>query len=518
MYSADNTLLEKQTANLSDIWGENLAISGLNFVNGLDSMTQEIYDFTFVVGKTDVPPGYRATGTNMSTEIQFIFENIDGFNSDLGTGLKDGDELGCVVIAGLLAGPQPIKCYLHVGPNYLDQPMIRVTNYRTIPAGTTVTVSVANIRNMGQTDINTAYAAVMLFYHDLSTQAYLYRPTSKLMLNTTTLSTVPFSTYLVSYPGNNVVLTPTTLNITLTPTYNVKTTDYFVLTFPMNTIDPFNPTTITCSNCQPQVYYKANVMRLYPNSAITAGTQISFSLTNFPTSAYAMYNNSLAIKCDGYLDGKQKNSQSVTIQRTVEKCTLSTVSITSVSSLNGGEVNVTYVFSFIMNIVVPVNGALSVTTPAAYGNLLTNNAICNTTIPYPAYCDISTANRIDIYLNGSVLDQTMTYKLWVTGLSNPNTNNMTNLTFQFTSYFDSNIYQSHRICENPILPPTIMMKSIRTCGFSFNVDFHNSNLDAKYNFLISCTDVIRANSVLYIYMHNNYNISNPISRRTCFSY
>lgn len=101
MYGADNTLLEKQTANLSDIWGENLAISGLNFVNGLDSLTQEIYDFTFLVGSTDVPPGYRATGTNMSTEIQFIFENINGFNSDLGTGLKDGDELGCIAIAGL---------------------------------------------------------------------------------------------------------------------------------------------------------------------------------------------------------------------------------------------------------------------------------------------------------------------------------------------------------------------------------------------------------------------------------
>jgi hypothetical protein len=336
MYGADGTLLEKQTANLSDIWGENLAISGLNFVNGLDSMTQEICDFTFVVGSTDVPPGYRATGTNMSTEIQFIFENVDGFNSDIGTGLNDGDELGCVVLAGLVAGPDPIKCYLHVGPSYLDQPMIRVVNYRTIPAGTTVTVSVANIKNMNSTDINTAYAAVMLFYHDLSTRAYLYRPTAKLMLNTTARSVVPFSSYVVSYPGNNVVLTSTTLTLTLTPTYNVKTTDYFVVTFPMNTIDPYNPTAISCSNCSVQMYYKANVMRIYLNTAITAGSQVVFTLNSFPTSAYAMYNKSLEIKTDGFLDGKQRNSQTLTIYRTVEKCTLSTVSITSVSSLNGG--------------------------------------------------------------------------------------------------------------------------------------------------------------------------------------
>lgn len=167
---------------------------------------------------------------------------------------------------------------------------------------------------------------------------------------------------------------------------------------------------------------------------------------------------------------------------------------------------------------MPVNGALSITSPTSYGNLITNTAKCNMTMPYPAYCDISTANRVDIYLNGSVLDQTMTYKIWVTGLSNPNTNNMTGLVFQFTSYFDSNIYRAHKICENPITPPTIMMKSIRNCGFSINLDFHNSGLNAKYNFLISCTDVIRTNSILYIYTHSNYNISNPISLRTCYSY
>lgn len=154
--------------------------------------------------------------------------------------------------------------------------MIRVVNYRTISAATTVTVSVANIRNMGPADINTAYAAVMLFYHDLSTQAYLYRPTSKLMFNTTTLSTTSFTSYLITYPGNNVVLTPTTLNLTLTPTYNVKTTDYFVVTFPTSTIDPFNPTAITCSNCQVQMYYKAGVMRIYPNTAIASGVTVSY--------------------------------------------------------------------------------------------------------------------------------------------------------------------------------------------------------------------------------------------------
>lgn len=73
MYGSGGVLLEKQTANLSDIWGHYFDIAGLNFVNGLDSSTQEIFDFTFRVGDQEIPPGYIATGTNMSSQIHFIF-------------------------------------------------------------------------------------------------------------------------------------------------------------------------------------------------------------------------------------------------------------------------------------------------------------------------------------------------------------------------------------------------------------------------------------------------------------
>ena len=518
MYDGSNTLLEKQTANLTDVWGQYLDIAGLTFVNGLDSLMNQIFDFTFIVGTAEIPPGYQATGTNMSSEIQFIFENMDGFNDDIGTGLGEGDELGCIVLAGLVPGPNPIKCALHLGSTYLDQPFIRVTNYRTIAAGTKVTISVANIKNLATLAINTVYAAVNLFYYNINEQAFLYRPISKLMLNTTDLATVPFTACNVSYPGNNVVLIPTTLNISITPTYNIKTTDYLVVTFPPNTIDPFNPTTVTCSNCIVYIYYKAGVIRLYPTIAITAGTAATFSLVGFPTSAYALPNVTLTFKIDGYLNGKQKNSNNVSLQRLVEKCVLSTGTITFVSSRNGGEVNVTYVFSFVLNIHVPVQGAITITVPSAYGNMLNNHATCNISLPSPSYCVVATPNRIDVYLNGTVADPLATYKVQVTGLSNPNVATMTGLDFTLTSYFDSNVYQSHKICENSISPPSIMQKSIRNCGFSLNVDFYNAGYPANYNFLISCTDVIRANSTLYIFLNSNYNVSNPVAARTCQSH
>lgn len=470
------------------------------------------------MGSAEIPPGYVATGTNMSSEIRYIFENMDGFSGDIGTGLDEGEEIGCVVMAGLQPGPDRIKCTMHLGPNYLDQPFIRVTGYRTVAPGTTVTVSVANIKNMPTGGLNTVYAAVNLFYYAINEQAYLYRPISKLMLNTTDLATVPFTACSVTYPGNNVVLTPTTLNVSVTPTYSMATTDYIVLTFPMNTIDPNNPVAVTCSNCRIYIYYKSGVARLYPLAPVAAGTPVTFSLVGFPTSAYALPNVTLTVKVDGYLNGKQKNSNNITLMRLVEKCVLSSGSVTFASSLNGGEINVTYVFSFVLNINVPMMGAITITMPSAYGNLLTNGANCSSSLPAPAFCVIATASRVDLYLNGTVLSPLATYQVRVTGLSNPNVASMTGLSFLLTSYFDSNIYQGHKMCENTIAPPTIIQRSVRSCGFSLNVDFYNSGYNAAYNFLVSCTDVIRANSTLYIYMHNNYNVSNPMTARTCQSY
>lgn len=48
----------------------------------------------------------------------------------------------------------------------------------------------------------------------------------------------------------------------------------------------------------------------------------------------------------------------------------------SVSSLNGGEVAVAYLFSIVTNHFVPANGALSITLPLDYGDMIANQATC----------------------------------------------------------------------------------------------------------------------------------------------
>lgn len=63
--------------------------------------------------------------------------------------------------------------------------------------------------------------------------------------------------------------------------------------------------------------------------------------------------------------------------RTYEKCTLFSFGVLSVSSLNGGEIGVSYTFSLITNHYIPKNGAISITIPTAYGNMVANGVTCS---------------------------------------------------------------------------------------------------------------------------------------------
>lgn len=103
------------------------------------------------------------------------------------------------------------------------------------------------------------------------------------------------------------------------------------------------------------------------------------------------------------------------------------------------------------------------------------------------------------------------------GLQNPNID-VSALQFYVTSYYNSNIYLGLKICENAINVPTITVKAIRTCGFSVTVDYYNNGYNGTYTFLISCSDVIRMNSKLYISLPSAYAVSNPPGNISCWSY
>ena len=114
-----------------------------------------------------------------------------------------------------------------------------------------------------------------------------------------------------------------------------------------------------------------------------------------------------------------------------------------------------------------------------------------------AYCLIQTPSRADIYLNGSLLSQTSSYQVILAGLQNPNQDSST-LMFYVSSYYDENIYLGHKICENSVNPPTITVKALRVCTLSWSDSYVNKNFNASYSFVLSCNDLFRGDSILYI--------------------
>lgn len=79
-----------------------------------------------------------------------------------------------------------------------------------------------------------------------------------------------------------------------------------------------------------------------------------------------------------------------------------------------------------------------------------------------------------------------------------------------TSYYSDNIYLGQKICENQVTPPTITVKSIRTCTLDWNPSYHNKNFNSTYVFVLSCGDIFRGDSILYIALPSGFNTNNGI--------
>lgn len=93
LYGPDGTLLEKQTtSNCSTIGGIDLYMPNMTVSNGRDAETNEIFDVSFVVDSQSIRRGYRDELSigDKYTEIRIHFDNINGFEGDLGLGLTEG--------------------------------------------------------------------------------------------------------------------------------------------------------------------------------------------------------------------------------------------------------------------------------------------------------------------------------------------------------------------------------------------------------------------------------------------
>lgn len=327
-----------------------------------------------------------------------------------------------------------LKCLLYLGTNSTNKPMIRVINYNFINPSTTILIGFAGIQSLPAVLVNTISIGVVIFYTDIGSSTYLYIPTPIITVPTNAtnmFSSMPsdlVANWLVnaSYSGTNIVLQPTTFTISFRIPYmfwrhptsgslqynyyysSTAADDQFILMtfYPHSLLDKNNPMPVSCVDCTSvDVYYASGTVR-FRHSTYTSGSgNRAFSFTNFPTSAYSMLSQTVYVYFQIFQSYQAIYQSNVTVNlsRTVEKCTKFNFGVVSVSSLNGGEIGVTYLFSVKTNHFVPADGAISITIPTVYGNLVNNMATC-TLIGFAntnCYCSIQTPSRVDIYAKGT---------------------------------------------------------------------------------------------------------------------
>lgn len=118
--------------------------------------------------------------------------------------------------------------------------------------------------------------------------ANLYDEGEKVLLPTSAFSAPSPSQLLISYIPPIIVKTPTTLNFTITPTADINS--YFVLKFPQGGLnDDYSLFSPACSLASKiDVYYRSDVVRVYPLTPHLANTTRNYLITGFPTSSYAI--------------------------------------------------------------------------------------------------------------------------------------------------------------------------------------------------------------------------------------
>lgn len=109
-----------------------------------------------------------------------------------------------------------------------------------------------------------------------------------MLLSTSALSTVLPTQLSIVYNSPRIANNPTILNFTITPTVDINS--YFVLKFPKDGLNDeyklFSPSCSLASRID--VFYRSDVVRIYPSTPHLAGTSRSYVITGFPTPLFAL--------------------------------------------------------------------------------------------------------------------------------------------------------------------------------------------------------------------------------------
>lgn len=218
--------------------------------------------------------------------------------------------------------------------------MIRIINYDFINPAVTVRISFGGIQSLTAPLSNTISIGVKMYYNDArNSSTYLYiltpvlpKPTIATSLDSTRLSGWSWS-FSTGYIGANIVLQPTAFNLRVWVPYwgnysgyqyssLAQDSQFILMKFtPKFVIDPYNRINILCSQCidnGTDAFYATGIVRFRHNLTLSGSGYFDFNFTNFPTSSYAILNQSVSVVVEIY-DGYRRVVQSpvMTYNRTV---------------------------------------------------------------------------------------------------------------------------------------------------------------------------------------------------------
>ena len=203
-----------------------------------------------------------------------------------------------------------------MGTNSTDKPMIRIINYDFINPGVTVRISFGGIQSLTAPLSNTISIGVKMYYNDVrNSSTYLYiltpvlpKPTIATSLDSTRLPSGWSWSFSTGYSGANIVLQPTAFNLRIWVPYwgnysgyqygSQAQDDQFILMkfTPKFVIDPYNKVNIVCSQCnETDVFYATGIVRFRHTRTLSGSGYFDFNFTNFPTSSYAILNQSVSV-------------------------------------------------------------------------------------------------------------------------------------------------------------------------------------------------------------------------------
>ncbi|EAR88763.2 hypothetical protein TTHERM_00259620 (macronuclear) [Tetrahymena thermophila SB210] len=542
-------LVEKQTIITSPVLGVPLAPSQMNVIPYLDAQKPGLFEFKFQLGQYSIPQGYDAPLAQQYSTIVLTFDsNIGkGYLNDLGTGLKTGDELGCVIKQQTPAQPagfqlaqnqSRLKCVLQQGWDSVNLPRINITGYQEMPAGTVVQFLITNIQALPVTITSTISMGVAVTYKNTNVTAFFYQSTAIIptaaTIDARTIANNGQIQQQPNYPSSQYVLGYSDYLIQFTSGKAITTNDYISFQFDQNMFNRYSDYTqvgcvqganTPCSEIH--VFGITNQIYIKPGTSIAASSQQTVTIQKLNNAAYSF---SGVLNVLGFSQVSQKVDivYPMTTNIKVDPCKQFKQVIISIDKIVGGENNATITLNITPGHPIPPFGAISALFSSVYPfDLMQMSTSCNVISQTPQNyyglsrlnCVVSAYNRVDIYLNNATYSQNDQITLQIYGLNTPNFQNPQDIPIILSSYFDSNIYAGRKICTTSTYIPKMNYIAPQTCSMFVIQGSSNVNSLSLYTFKFICQyQYIKEGSTIFIAIDQRFRLSNAIGTvLNCYS-